>query len=221
MAHSTELIFILFLAASIININANFRRQVRLVWLSKPLLMPLLALCYWAAMGRQAEPLILLALGFGAIGDTLLLGTGKRENYCFLVGRGAFMAGHGCYLAWFIGFSLPVRVHTPWVIGAIAGMLILYRFWSHLKKCALPLYGTLVAYGALVGSVAGSTLLCWGTASSIGMLLCLTGALLFAFSDLCIVLRMQGNNLVHEGSAMLFYILADLLLTSGIMVLTT
>ncbi|MBC2879386.1 MULTISPECIES: lysoplasmalogenase [Streptomyces] len=62
---------------------------------TKPVLMPLLA---EYVLRRGGPRTLALALLFGCAGDTLLQVAGELP---FLLGMGAFAAGHGCYLALF------------------------------------------------------------------------------------------------------------------------
>ncbi|MFI0740437.1 lysoplasmalogenase [Streptomyces sp. NPDC021100] len=62
---------------------------------TKPVLMPLLA---EYVLRRGGPRTLALALLFGCAGDTLLQATGELP---FLLGMGAFAAGHACYLALF------------------------------------------------------------------------------------------------------------------------
>lgn len=91
----------------IVNLIGHLTGNSVLTIISKPLLMPFLALTVWLLMtsggirGRR-KTTIVLALLFGALGDILLMFPGTA---CFLAGMLAFLVGHIFYYS-----TLP----SPW-----------------------------------------------------------------------------------------------------------
>ncbi|MFE7318133.1 lysoplasmalogenase [Streptomyces sp. NPDC057555] len=141
------------------------------VHLTKPALMPLLA-AY--VLLRGGPPLLVGALLFGCGGDTLLqIGGGTA----FLVGMGAFAAGHLCYLVLFARHGGPIsprRSRTAAAAGLYAAVLAttVVLLWPDLPAdLRVPVAGyslllTAMAFGALRAGL-------WAAA----------GGLLFLLSD--------------------------------------
>jgi len=111
-----KLLKYLFLVPAALNLSGQLLGSNVMTDLSKPLLMPLLALSVWLLMkdhgvrGPRVKTII-LALLFGAIGDVLLMvgGTGW-----FLAGMLAFLIGHVFYFC-----SIP----APWKVKGISGKI--------------------------------------------------------------------------------------------------
>lgn len=111
-----KLLKYLFLVPAALNLSGQLLGSNVMTDLSKPLLMPLLALSVWLLMkdhgvrGPRVKTII-LALLFGAIGDVLLMvgGTGW-----FLAGMLAFLIGHVFYYC-----SIP----APWKVKGISGKI--------------------------------------------------------------------------------------------------
>ena len=111
-----KLLKYLFLVPAALNLSGQLLGSNVMTDLSKPLLMPLLALSVWLLMkdhgvrGPRVKTII-LALLFGAIGDVLLMvgGTGW-----FLAGMLAFLIGHVFYFC-----SIP----APWIVKGISGKI--------------------------------------------------------------------------------------------------
>ena len=111
-----KLLKYLFLVPAALNLSGQLLGSYVMTDLSKPLLMPLLALSVWLLMkdhgvrGPRVKTII-LALLFGAIGDVLLMvgGTGW-----FLAGMLAFLIGHVFYFC-----SIP----APWKVKGISGKI--------------------------------------------------------------------------------------------------
>ncbi len=111
-----KLLKYLFLVPAALNLSGQLLGSNVMTDLSKPLLMPLLALSVWLLMkdhgvrGPRVKAII-LALLFGAIGDVLLMvgGTGW-----FLAGMLAFLICHVFYFC-----SIP----APWKVKGISGKI--------------------------------------------------------------------------------------------------
>ncbi|MBI1187727.1 MAG: hypothetical protein GC206_10445 [Alphaproteobacteria bacterium] len=79
----------------------------------------ILLLALLAAMRRRR--LLMAALYLGAMGDVGLAFGGRF----FLIGAGAFLLGHLCYIALFLrsDANVALALRTPWRIGAIAAVV--------------------------------------------------------------------------------------------------
>lgn len=97
--------------------------------LTKPLLMPLLAV--YAAL-RGAPRLLIAAVLCGWAGDTLLL---SDADPAFLAGMAAFAAGHVCYLVLFTRIGTPreyAALLAPAYAAALVGTVVL--LWPDLPR---------------------------------------------------------------------------------------
>lgn len=110
-------------------------RQVE--WIMKPLAMIMVILWTLTAAGWNFEPLLLLLLlaqGFGLVGDVFLM----LKARWFLMGLGAFLLGHLFYvsmLGWFLYRGFFVSGPTQrWIWGFLIGLgiwlLILISFYG-------------------------------------------------------------------------------------------
>jgi uncharacterized membrane protein YhhN len=140
-------------------------------WITKPLLMPALALftvLVVRALGTAGSRVPVAGIMLGGAGDAALIGHGTW----FIVGMGCFAAGHACYLraAWRRGARQrrSMRIITAYSIVWVA---LLGSTWSGLGALRIPV----VLYGALLVSMAMYT-------STLGRWPAL-GAALFVVSD--------------------------------------
>ncbi|MFD7865490.1 lysoplasmalogenase [Streptomyces sp. NPDC057682] len=166
---------------------------------AKPLLMPLLA---GYAFARRGPRLLIAALLCGWAGDVFLL---VDADPAFLVGMGAFAAGHVCYLVLFgraRGPLLPALVYA----AVLAGFLAL--LWGGLPAgLRIPM----AAYSLLLTSVAYRSGV-YGRYAAVG------GGL-FLLSDALIATGIADRPEPPAPAfwVMLTYVAAQLLLTLGIL----
>ncbi|MBZ4321677.1 lysoplasmalogenase [Streptomyces huiliensis] len=138
-----------FAAAAGVHLGALAGGAAPVARATKPVLMPLLA---EYVLRRGGPRTLALALLCGCAGDTLLQLSGELP---FLLGMGAFAAGHGCYLALFArhGDRPTSRRLAAGYAAAWAGTTAL--LWPGLPAGLRPpvaLYGLLLtatAYGAV------------------------------------------------------------------------
>ena len=175
--------------------------------LTKPLLMPLLALAI-LARGRVTSRLLLAALLGSTLGDTMLLFSGTW----FLVGMAGFAATHVCYVSLFVRAGVLRRNRGRFALATIGygvvWAVLISRLWSGLDtdlRIPVACYSLLLASMATCSFAAGRR-----TA---------LGSALFLLSD-----TMIAGGLAHwhtpRGtgfSIMVTYILAQYLLATGCM----
>ncbi|MCF2529360.1 lysoplasmalogenase [Yinghuangia soli] len=175
-------------------------------WVTKPLLMPLLA-GYVAAAARPGADLKLplAALAGGFAGDVGLL-TG--DDKLFLAGMAGFAVGHVAYLKSFADAGAHrVLAAKPWVpagyAAACAGMLAVLG--PRLDDLLVPVAGYSLLLTAVAAAAAGSDR---RTA---------LGGALFLASDTVIALDLAGLDLLpgQDAAIMPLYIAAQLLLMSA------
>lgn len=130
-------------------------RKIRCVrWLTKPALMPALAVVALAgdktADGGAADGMILAGLGLSWLGDVALLGEGDGP---FSVGLGSFLAAHFCYLVALLRRRKGALRRRPW-IGAgygLAWLALNTLLWNRTGRLRIPvlIYGTALSGMAL------------------------------------------------------------------------
>lgn len=143
-------LFFLLLAADVIGIEIN---SILLQYITKPLLMPLLALFFVFNIPAHASPLkkwILAALFFSWAGDVLLMFQDKIPDF-FLFGLSAFLLAHLFYIIFFhsirvkegvkgrIALLLPVAVYY-------AGLIFLLSPNLGEMKMPVVIYGLVISF---------------------------------------------------------------------------
>lgn len=125
--------------------------------LTKPLLMPLLALAI-LARGRATPPLLLMALLGSTLGDTMLLFSGTW----FLVGMAGFAATHACYVSLFVRAGVPRRHRGRFALATlgygVVWAVLISRLWSGLDanlRIPVACYSMLLASMATCAFAAG------------------------------------------------------------------
>ncbi|GIG66168.1 lysoplasmalogenase [Phytomonospora endophytica] len=116
---------------------------------TKPLLMPLLAVYAWLA-ARPARPgLLLAAVLCGWAGDVFLQFDAEAA---FLAGMGAFAAGHVCYQVLFARGWRTRRVAIAAVPYALVWAGVLAALWPGIGELRIPVafYSLLLAATAVV-----------------------------------------------------------------------
>lgn len=210
---------ICYLCRAILNLAGQYRTTSCMAHVTKPLLMPTLIVVYILAMGPKTSPIIVFGLSFGTIGDVLLMIKAKRRIPYFLLGMGAFMVGHVCYIAWFVSRSVPIGFELPWLFAFVLATVFTLWFWKTLARSSHPYAKGLSAYCILLDLLLIGSLLTWGRGPLLGTLLALCGALLFCFSDFLIAMEMIERKIGDKGMVMTTYILAQLMLVSAFVVL--
>ena len=178
-----------------------------LVWLTKPLLMPVLAVHLWRCGGR-AHPLVLAGLALATAGDVALLVPG---NAAFVAGTGCFLGTQLCYLAAFVrqGAVAFLRARRWWCAAVLVGWAVAIGVMAPVLG---PLAWAVVPYSlALVAMAAGAGVL--GVRGT-------CGGVLFVGSDLLVGLgaaevTFPGHGvLVMATYAAAQYLLVDAVLRS-------
>ncbi|MCB5907325.1 lysoplasmalogenase [Streptomyces sp. SF28] len=175
------------------------------VHLTKPALMPVLA---GYALSRGGPPLLAAALVCGCAGDTLLQAGGDT---LFLLGMGAFAAGHLCYLALSARHGTALRRSRTGAAAAV--YLVAWAATVTLLWPGLP--------AAMRVPVAGYSLLL--TAMAFGALragpLAAAGGLLFLLSDTLIATGIADWPQLPEPQfwVMLSYAAAQFALAGGVL----
>ncbi len=182
---------------------------------TKPFLMPLLAI-YYILSAATVNKLIVMALIFGFMGDVFLMWSERKSN--FMLGLGAFLIGHLCYVLLFLQ-SISFAKNVPmwfyliiiiYVIGACAVMKNLIRYLGDMK---IPTY----IYMAVILLMSFSSLTrIWVMDMSIWFLLPFIGSLLFLCSDSMLgFYTFKGKFKNGNTYIMLTYVLAQVSIVAG------
>jgi len=209
------IVIIIFGVAAIINLWSEISNIKWLRFGSKPLLMPMLAMYYWA-MSPATDIAILIALSTAFVGDVMLLFPYRK--LCFTAGLISFLVCHVCYIFYFvIGIVFTSGFHLFfWIVAAfyaLAGILIFSRLAKHLGEMKIPVM------------VYMSVILAMGTVCTAGCFriqgavywMPFAGAVLFIISDTLLAFH-QFRKPIKYGMVYIMstYIAAQLLLVLGI-----
>ena len=147
-------LLVLFLLAALVHLWASAVQRVPLRRATKPLLMPLL-LGFYLLSAPAPRPLAAAALLCGFVGDVALVMPGaeekrERPHPLLLVGLGAFLLGHLCYIALFLrGLAAPPPVWESLLAAALAAGLFVLIFLN-LRPHMGALMGVGTAYLAVL-----------------------------------------------------------------------
>jgi uncharacterized membrane protein YhhN len=177
---------------------ANLIGQGSIVELvTKPLLMPVLALWVWLH-GRYK--LIIAALLFSWAGDVALM-NGDQQLW-FIAGMVFFLGAHLCYITAFVRSGARPQ---PWVVAlyAVIFLAALIWLWKPLGAMAIPM----TVYGLALATMATLS-------ASVSRIVGLGGALFFV-SDMLIAVRVAGVVEHTDVLVMLTYVVAQALIAAG------
>ncbi len=151
----TILLIVLSLTTAIVNIVANYRNQVNLIYVSKPLTMVWIILLAVLTDGADTnyQWWIVAGLLFSLAGDVFLMLPKDR----FIEGLGSFLIAHLCYIVGFCqltGFGGSPSNLIIWLVPAV---IVYQRLAPHLGKIkpAVILYIAAIAVMAWQGTEMG------------------------------------------------------------------
>ncbi len=207
----------LFIAVALVNVAANFdeRKNIRIIYLTKPLLMPLLILSYWFATS-EANLWIVCALAFGWWGDIFLMLPGEKSRN-FLAGLVAFLINHLLYivafaLSWTHLGALPAWFYLL-VIPYFVFALLIYRA---LRQGLGKMKGPVIIYLGVILLMGIAALLRYGSCDPTSFWLVLSGSVVFMISD-SILAWSKFRKLIAGNRVMVMasYLLAQFLIEYG------
>jgi uncharacterized membrane protein YhhN len=215
-------LFVLLGVGNIVSVVAGWQWGI---YLTKPLLMPALAVWFFQNTKQNAPATknsFLAGLGFSALGDVLLMLVSEGGEHLFLFGLGSFLVAHLCYITAFTkypGLEKGLVRSTPWT----ATLLVIYLFvllgllWNGLT---VALKIPVILYGGVITAMAISCLNMSGRvnrAIAAGMF---RGAILFVLSDSAIALKKFVYTGWPDAATSVFimvtYILGQFLLAKGV-----
>ena len=173
----------IFILLSILYVAAIFFNAVTLVFYLKPLLLPPLMIVVFISTNFKNKIILLIALVFSWIGDTLLLFVFKDAVY-FILGLIAFLIAHIFYI---VLFNKELKKANGKIEWRKRGLLIIVIYLIALLLVLIPHLGSLtipvIIYAIIISTMLYMAYLLsfhWPKPAS---RLLLTGAISFILSD--------------------------------------
>lgn len=205
-------ILIVFITVSILNIMFNYRNNLKGIYLTKPLIMPLLIL-YYITLTQNINFIIVGALIFGFLGDVFLL---DSKNH-FTKGLLSFFCGHILYIvAFYLNFTIKG------VKGFYFAFIIFYLFYALLLvKGLFPYLGSMKILGTMYMStimiMSFISLLMMLQSFTINTVLIFLGTIIFIVSDSVLAFDTFKEKYAYSGVIIMStYITAQFLIIVGI-----
>lgn len=213
------LFLILFIAVSVVHLAASFVSNKKLRAVTKGFIL-LFLLLYYLFAAETKNGVLIAAIATSWLGDVLLIPPG---NGWFAAGGISFMISHFCFIAVYVlkvSFSLVNPVFTVFA-GLVYVLLIALVFKALKPTTPKKLYGGMIFYlscNAAMNLFAFMLLLsnpCLATA------LTYVGAVFFFASDSLLFLTKFYKKPMWRDHfpVMITYIIAEFLITQGIMML--
>lgn len=211
-------LLIVYLILAAIELWGEYSLNASLIIMSKPLLM--LPLVVWVFVNTAQQRLrltylIFIGLNCSIIGDASLIvteqkiGTLQHQELAFLIGLGAFLLTHLCYM---IAFLLVPQARTRGLIRRSKGFILLpliglyvglmSLLWSHLGDMRIPV----IIYAAIIVLMTASAANLKGLIHQRTLQIALGAAILFMFSDSIIALTTFRDDLFFQHSRLLIMI---------------
>ncbi|PWJ44844.1 lysoplasmalogenase [Sediminitomix flava] len=207
------------LAVIIANLVGQLSGETILTNFSKPLILPLIALNFWAKNKQEKSShftLMLFAMFFSWLGDLFLMKTGETF---FILGLVSFLSSHIVYVFAFLkaGGSLSfskIKEHYIWVVVGVGYGLYLYTLLlpnlDQVLMFALPVYELVILTMAFVAITR------YGNVSKQSFQYTLAGAILFLVSDSILAYNKFGDAIPLSGFLIMStYIFAQWLIMEG------
>ena len=209
---------IIFGVAGTLNLSSELINHPLGVMLSKPLLMPALALILYSGVRplQRYHTMILAGLTFSWIGDVLLMFVEKGGQAFFIFGLISFLAAHLSYIIAFYGKASesgylkgrPLLV-LPFLIYMV---FINLWWWNHLGAMQIPV----MLYSIVITIMALSALNLRHIVSKAAWNSLFSGALLFVMSDSLLAINKFVHPIPEAGFLIMStYILAQYFIVQG------
>jgi len=184
------IILLCFIIALALNIIGECMNYTVLQYLTKPLLMPLLALHFISQLKNSNSPLmkwVLFALLFSLAGDVLLMFQDKQSIY-FLLGLSSFLLAQVFYILFFFSIKRNEKISFKmiFIVAVIAFYTVLFYFiYPGLGEMKLPV----MVYGVVICGMLLFALHTVFLKNKIAGLQMASGALFFVLSDSLIAIN--------------------------------
>lgn len=215
MKQQSKIIFGIYAVVVVLELLFIYVDQPQLRWFTKPLLMPLLMLGFYAASANRSGTLfylILFALVLSWAGDVLLQMKGM-----FIPGLISFLLAHVFYIIYFSKVGKGKKgilqeqplLGIPVLIYIVIFLWLLYPFLNELK---IPV----TVYGVAIGTMLLMAINTRRKLSNGASALFFLGALLFVISDSLLAVNLFAqSHFVLSLCVMLTYAAAQYLIVKG------
>ena len=208
-------LFFFFALVSLAEIAFVATNNSVLRYLSKPLIIPLLAACY-ISLQVPRKPLmkdtLLHGLFFSWIGDVLL-----QSDKLFIPGLISFLTAHIFYIIYFTRIRSNQHSYfklRPIMLMAVLAYLVefMYILWPHLGEMKIPV----LFYGITISTMLSAAMWQYQKVDNKTALFFIIGATLFVTSDSLLAFNRFRESFNLAGvSIMSTYILAQLFIVMG------
>lgn len=171
---------LLFLTG-VLQLYSCLQDKDKLRMITKPLLMPLLGIC-WVIFSKQPSYLVLAGILLGGLGDIALLWPLKRTP--FFIGLMFFFFGHICYLSYiFINYEISAGILWPIIIALIYLTGSTFIYVKTRKELPPVLRIPSFMYMLALSALSACSLLVLISVPGLGKAIAFMGATLFLISD--------------------------------------
>jgi uncharacterized membrane protein YhhN len=219
-----KILLYLFFALSFTNLWAEYQINHSLIYITKPLLVSLLAIFFYLENKEQNSRfrnLILAALVFSVFGDTFLMFVEQNPEkpYFFILGLGSFLIAHLFYMTAFLTYPSAKTGYIKRKPQMVIPFLIFLVSFNTYLYPAIPiaLKVPVLLYSLAIVAMSLSAVNLNGKISDKSFVWLLCGVLLFVFSDTIIGLNKFMPEAVHWVNPRILimstYLAAQLLIT--------
>jgi len=212
--------FALFFIFAIIEVFGEYKDNDKIVYITKPLLMPMLILFYIFGVIdissiANVNWLIVVALVGGCAGDIFLML--KNEEKWFLFGMGAFLINQLFYILAFFFSITDYTTFNPWGLFLLgpAILILIFTVPRFLNKSGDMKIPVLVYIGAIL-LMHIAALVRLSTVQGLASILIYIGSISFIFSDSSIAVNKWAGEFTNARFIiMTTYVMAQFYITLG------
>jgi len=212
--------FALFFIFAIIEVFGEYKDNDKIVYITKPLLMPMLILFYIFGVIdissiANVNWLIVVALVGGCAGDIFLML--KDEEKWFLFGMGAFLINQLFYILAFFFSITDYTTFNPWGLFLLgpAILILIFTVPRFLNKSGDMKIPVLVYIGAIL-LMHIAALVRLSTVQGLASILIYIGSISFIFSDSSIAVNKWAGEFTNARFIiMTTYVMAQFYITLG------
>jgi len=212
--------FALFFIFAIIEVFGEYKDNDKIIYITKPLLMPMLILFYIFGVIdissiANVNWLIVVALIGGCAGDIFLML--KNEEKWFLFGMGAFLINQLFYILAFFFSITDYSTFNPWGLFLLgpAILILIFTVPRFLNKSGDMKIPVLVYMGAIL-LMHIAALVRLSTVQGLASILIYIGSISFIFSDSSIAVNKWAGEFTNARFIiMTTYVMAQFYITLG------
>jgi len=219
-----QIIFlILFIITSVVHLIGEFKGNLTIRYLSKPLIMPFLGLYY--IIGNPAVNFWIIAgLTGGFLGDVfLMIPDPKNTQKFFTLGLISFLLGHLFYIIAFILLAGNFSQFPFWGLILVLpfilyGIIAYSKLMPYIDQNAQEMKLPVTIYLIVIMTMGLSTVFPLGNISVTSFILSMTGAYSFIISDTILAFNKFGPKIKNDRIyTMTTYIAGQFLIVIGFM----